>query len=120
MLPRNRVQSPAQQKITLVDRVQRAIDRIAFPQRIVPIVGAVVFLEAEVDAIIAPVAGDRDIEPVIAGEWLTERGTAATVATCCAGESTQVARYRLSLPSCGTVRDESRGLHAAYRVSMLL
>ena len=44
MLPRNRVQSPAQQKTTLVDRVQRAIDRIAFPQRIVPIVGAVVFL----------------------------------------------------------------------------
>jgi SpoVK/Ycf46/Vps4 family AAA+-type ATPase len=44
MPPRNRVQSPAQQKTTLVDRVQRVIDRIAFPQRIVPIVGAVIFL----------------------------------------------------------------------------
>jgi SpoVK/Ycf46/Vps4 family AAA+-type ATPase len=44
MLPRNRVQSPAEQKVTVVDRVQRAIDRIAFPQRIVPIAGAVIFL----------------------------------------------------------------------------
>src|ERR1700761_891369 len=44
MLPRNRVQSPAEQKITLVDRIQRAIDRIPFPQRIVPIAGAVIFL----------------------------------------------------------------------------
>ncbi len=44
MLPRNRVQSPAEQKVTLVDRVQRAIDRIPFPQRIVPIAGAVIFL----------------------------------------------------------------------------
>jgi SpoVK/Ycf46/Vps4 family AAA+-type ATPase len=43
MLPRNRVQSPAEQKVTLVDRVQRAIDRIPFPQRIVPIAGAVIF-----------------------------------------------------------------------------
>ncbi|HTU76419.1 MAG TPA: AAA family ATPase [Trebonia sp.] len=43
MLPRNRVQSPAEQKVTLVDRVQRAIDRIPFPQRIVPIAGAIIF-----------------------------------------------------------------------------
>src|SRR5215469_12712359 len=52
MLPRNRVQSPAQRKITLVDRVQRAIDRTPFPQRIVPIAGAVVFL----CPVLAPVA----------------------------------------------------------------
>ena len=52
MLPRNRVQSSAQQKITLVDRVQRAIDRIPFPQRIVPIAGAVVFL----CPVLAPIA----------------------------------------------------------------
>jgi SpoVK/Ycf46/Vps4 family AAA+-type ATPase len=52
MLPRNRVQSSAQRKITLVDRVQRAIDRIPFPQRIVPIAGAVVFL----CPVLAPVA----------------------------------------------------------------
>ncbi|HUN36420.1 MAG TPA: AAA family ATPase [Trebonia sp.] len=44
MLPRNRIQSPAEQKVTLVDRVQRAIDRIPFPQRIAPIAGAVIFL----------------------------------------------------------------------------
>jgi SpoVK/Ycf46/Vps4 family AAA+-type ATPase len=52
MLPRNRVQSSAQRKITLVDRVQRAIDRIPFPQRIVPIAGAVVFL----CPVLAPIA----------------------------------------------------------------
>jgi SpoVK/Ycf46/Vps4 family AAA+-type ATPase len=52
MLPRNRVQSSAQAKITLVDRVQRAIDRIPFPQRIVPIAGAVVFL----CPVLAPIA----------------------------------------------------------------
>jgi SpoVK/Ycf46/Vps4 family AAA+-type ATPase len=52
MLPRNRVQSSAQRKITLVDRVQRALDRIPFPQRIVPIAGAVVFL----CPVLAPIA----------------------------------------------------------------
>ncbi len=44
----------------------------------------------------------------------------APVATRCVRESAQVARYRLSLPSCGALRDEARGFHAAYRVSMLL
>jgi isopenicillin N synthase-like dioxygenase len=43
------------------------------------LISLIVFLEAEVDTVIRPVAGDRDIEPVVAGEWLTERGTAATV-----------------------------------------
>jgi len=38
-----------------------------------------VFLEAEVDTVIRPVAGNRDIEPVIAGEWLRAREAAATV-----------------------------------------
>ena len=36
------------------------------------------------------------------------------------GESTQVAGYRLSLPSCGAVREEAGGSHAAYQVRALL
>ena len=47
-------------------------------------------------------------------------GPPAPLATRCVGESTQVAGYRLSLPSCGAVREEARGFHAAYRVSALL
>jgi hypothetical protein len=44
MLPTARVQSTGREKLNLVERVQRAIDRIPFPQRIVPILGAVLFL----------------------------------------------------------------------------
>lgn len=44
MLPNDRVQSTARGDLNLVDRFQRAIDRIRMPSRIVPIVGAVVFL----------------------------------------------------------------------------
>jgi SpoVK/Ycf46/Vps4 family AAA+-type ATPase len=44
MLPDDRVQSAARGNLTLVDRVQRAIDRIRMPSRIVLIAGAVVFL----------------------------------------------------------------------------
>src|SRR5215469_9914296 len=44
MLPRNRVQSPAQEKITLVDRVQRAISTAPVLARPVLVVLAVAFL----------------------------------------------------------------------------
>jgi SpoVK/Ycf46/Vps4 family AAA+-type ATPase len=44
MLPTDRVQSTGRGKLSLVERVQRAVDRIPFPQRIVPVIGAVLFL----------------------------------------------------------------------------
>ena len=44
MLPNDRVQSTGRQKLNLVERVQLATDRIPMPQRIVPIIGAVLFL----------------------------------------------------------------------------
>ena len=43
MLPADRVQSTGRGKLNLVERVQRATDRIPFPNRIVPVIGAVVF-----------------------------------------------------------------------------
>jgi isopenicillin N synthase-like dioxygenase len=43
------------------------------------LVSLIVFLEAEVDTVIRPVAGDLGLEPVVAGEWLAQRATAATV-----------------------------------------
>ena len=43
------------------------------------LISLIVFLEAEVDTVIAPVAGDKDFEPVVAGEWLRTREAAATV-----------------------------------------
>src|SRR5215469_10480105 len=52
MLPTARLQSTGREKLNLVERVQRAIDRIPFPQRIVPILGAVLFL----CPVLAPVA----------------------------------------------------------------
>jgi isopenicillin N synthase-like dioxygenase len=56
--------------------------RVLPPPREAPdeeLISLIVFLEAEVDTVIAPVAGDRDIEPVVAGEWLRAREAAATV-----------------------------------------
>ena len=44
MLPHERIQSGARGNLTLVDRVQRAMDRVPMPQRIIPIAGAVIFL----------------------------------------------------------------------------
>jgi len=44
------------------------------------LISLIVFLEAEVDTVIRPVAGDKDFEPVVAGEWLLAREAAATVA----------------------------------------
>jgi isopenicillin N synthase-like dioxygenase len=43
------------------------------------LISLIVFLEAEVDTVIRPVAGDKDFEPVVAGEWLLAREAAATV-----------------------------------------
>jgi len=43
------------------------------------LISLIVFLEAEVDTVIRPVAGDKEFEPVIAGEWLRAREAAATV-----------------------------------------
>jgi SpoVK/Ycf46/Vps4 family AAA+-type ATPase len=52
MLPNDRVQSTGRERLNLVERVQRATDRIPLPQRIIPIVGAVLFLSP----VLAPVA----------------------------------------------------------------
>src|SRR5215475_11554096 len=52
MLPTPRVQSTGREKLNLVERVQRATDRIPLPQRIVPVAGAVLFL----CPVLAPVA----------------------------------------------------------------
>ncbi len=52
MLPTDRVQSTGREKLNLVERVQRATDRIPLPQRIVPIIGAVLFL----CPVLAPIA----------------------------------------------------------------
>jgi isopenicillin N synthase-like dioxygenase len=43
------------------------------------LISLIVFLEAEVDTLIKPVAGDLEMEPVVAGDWLREREAAATV-----------------------------------------
>jgi SpoVK/Ycf46/Vps4 family AAA+-type ATPase len=52
MLPNDRVQSTGRGKLNLVERVQRATDRIRMPQRIIPVIGAVIFL----CPVLAPVA----------------------------------------------------------------
>jgi len=56
--------------------------RVLPPPREAPdeeLISLIVFLEAEVGTVIAPVAGDKDFEPVVAGEWLRAREAAATV-----------------------------------------
>jgi isopenicillin N synthase-like dioxygenase len=56
--------------------------RVLPPPREAPdeeLISLIVFLEAEVDTVIRPVAGDRNLEPVVAGEWLRAREAAATV-----------------------------------------
>jgi SpoVK/Ycf46/Vps4 family AAA+-type ATPase len=52
MLPTARVQSTGREKLNLVERVQRATDRIPLPQRIIPVAGAVLFL----CPVLAPIA----------------------------------------------------------------
>jgi isopenicillin N synthase-like dioxygenase len=44
------------------------------------LISLIVFLEAEVDTVIKPVAGNRELAPVVAGEWLQSREESATVA----------------------------------------
>jgi len=56
--------------------------RVLPPRREAPdeeLISLIVFLEAEVDTVIRPVTGDKDFEPVAAGEWLRAREAAATV-----------------------------------------
>jgi isopenicillin N synthase-like dioxygenase len=43
------------------------------------LVSLIVFLEADVETVVRPVAGDMTLEPVVAGEWLRARAAAATV-----------------------------------------
>lgn len=43
------------------------------------LVSLIVFLEAEMDTVISPVTGDRDLAPVVAGEWYRARELSATV-----------------------------------------
>jgi isopenicillin N synthase-like dioxygenase len=45
------------------------------------LISLIVFLEAEVDTVIQPVAGATDFAPIVAGDYLLERAAAATVAT---------------------------------------
>ena len=43
------------------------------------LISLIVFLEAEMDTEISPVAGNRELAPVIAGDWYRARESAATV-----------------------------------------
>ena len=43
------------------------------------LISLIVFLEAEMDTVISPVAGDRELAPVVAGDWYRARESAATV-----------------------------------------
>jgi SpoVK/Ycf46/Vps4 family AAA+-type ATPase len=67
MLPNDRVQSTGREKLNLVDRVQRATDRIPLPQRIVPIAGAVLFL----CPVLAPVAIVSKVRTKMASAYVT-------------------------------------------------
>jgi isopenicillin N synthase-like dioxygenase len=56
--------------------------RVLPPQDQAPqeeLVSLIVFLEAEMDTVISPVAGNRELAPVIAGDWYRTRESAATV-----------------------------------------
>jgi isopenicillin N synthase-like dioxygenase len=43
------------------------------------LISLIVFLEADVDTVIRPIAGAADFAPIVAGEYLLERAAAATV-----------------------------------------
>jgi isopenicillin N synthase-like dioxygenase len=45
------------------------------------LISLIVFLEAEMDTVISPVAGNRGLAPVVAGDWYRARESAATVAS---------------------------------------
>ena len=58
--------------------------RVLPPQDQAPeeeLISLIVFLEAEMDTVISPVAGDRELAPVVAGDWYRARESAATVAS---------------------------------------
>lgn len=44
------------------------------------LISLIVFLEAEMDTVISPVAGNLELAPVVAGDWYRARESAATVA----------------------------------------
>jgi SpoVK/Ycf46/Vps4 family AAA+-type ATPase len=66
MLPSDKVQSTGREKLNLVERVQRATDRIRMPQRIVPIIGAVLFL----CPVLAPVAVVHKVRTKMASAYV--------------------------------------------------
>jgi SpoVK/Ycf46/Vps4 family AAA+-type ATPase len=66
MLPNDRVQSTGREKLNLVERVQRATDRIRMPQRIVLIIGAVLFL----CPVLAPVAVVHKVRTKMASAYV--------------------------------------------------
>jgi SpoVK/Ycf46/Vps4 family AAA+-type ATPase len=66
MLPNDRVQSTGRGKLNLVERVQRATDRIRMPQRIVLIIGAVLFL----CPVLAPVAVVHKVRTKMASAYV--------------------------------------------------
>jgi isopenicillin N synthase-like dioxygenase len=45
------------------------------------LISLIVFLEAEMDTVISPVAGHRELAPVLAADWYRARESAATVAS---------------------------------------
>jgi SpoVK/Ycf46/Vps4 family AAA+-type ATPase len=66
MLPNERVQSAGREKLNLVERVQRATDRIRMPQRIILIIGAVLFL----CPVLAPVAVVGKVRTKVASAYV--------------------------------------------------
>jgi isopenicillin N synthase-like dioxygenase len=43
------------------------------------LISLIVFFDADVDAVVEPVIGNRDLKPVVAGEWLASRAASAAV-----------------------------------------
>ena len=43
------------------------------------LISLIVFLDADVDTVIEPVTGNRELAPVVAGEWLRSRAASAAV-----------------------------------------
>ena len=43
------------------------------------LISLIVFFDADVDVVIEPVTGNRELAPVVAGEWLSARAASATV-----------------------------------------
>jgi isopenicillin N synthase-like dioxygenase len=43
------------------------------------LISLIVFFDADVDVVIEPVTGNRELEPVVAGEWLAARAASAAV-----------------------------------------